>query len=978
MAILLLVTNQSLYAQNILKGRYLDAETREAVAGASVFLQAAGTGTTTNATGDFHMVVNFPDTLIVTHINYATRKIPLDPLHLTPLIINAIARNAQQEEVVVIGYGTTTKRLSTGSISKIGAAVIAQQPVTNVLAALQGRAPGIFVTTENGLPGGNINIQVRGQNSLASGNAPLYIVDGVPFNSTPLNQGYGDLMYANGPLSPLNSLNPADIENIEILKDADATAIYGSRGANGVILITTKKGKAGSGGYINMYRGVSAVGHFSKLLSLQQYLMLRREAFRNDSIEPEAWDAPDLVVWDTTRSTNWQEYILGGRAIATDVQAGFTGGNEQTRFLLSGSYHHETSILPGSQYYQRAGAYLSLDHHNNNKRLNLTFTTGFTKDKNVLPPDIYSYALLPPNFNSYNTDSSLNWSLGLKNPAALLMQRTLSETENLISNLALGYRLWNDLVLKISAGYAYTRLNQFASKPAKSLNPLFGEPNSAVYSETAISSYIAEPQLSYSKTFSRHTISILAGGTWQKTVLTGTTTKGIKYSNEAMFGSLAAAGDIGYISNRFTDYRYVSAFARLNYNYNDKYISDVSFRRDGSSRFGPGRRYGNFAATGIAWLFTQEKYFHRHATWLSSGKWRASYGTAGNDQVQDYGYLSTYAPGTNYNGVTSLYPLRIANPDYGWERTGKLELAIELGLFKNRLTATIAWYNNRSGNQLVQYPLPAQTGFTGYQYNLPAIVQNTGWEIEWHTLNIKQAAFSWETNFNISLPRNRLVSFPGLASSSYANTYVVGKSINIIKGYHFLGIDPQTGIPQYEDVNKDGQLTEPDDFVVIGDQSPQYYGGLGNDISYKGFSLTFFLQFVQQKGIMPPSLPGFLYSINSYATVLGRWQHPGDHTTVPVATANYSSAAWQPVSELSSSSAVVGNAGYLRLKTVSLSYNLPHKWLAVLAVQSGHVYLQAQNLFTVTKPGRLDPELLSFAGGIPPLRTIATGLQINF
>lgn len=979
-ALLLLCLEASAQVPPVLKGKVINAATHEPVADAAVFIETTKQGTSTDAEGLFKLTLTAPDTLVVSHINFITRRIAVYPLTTKELIVEVEENSRQQDEVVVIGYGTTTRRFNTGSVSKISKEIIAQQPVSNVLSAIQGRAPGVFVSTENGLPGGNLKVEIRGKNSLSAGNNPLYIVDGVPFASTPLNQGKTDLTYANGPVSPLNSINPADIESIEVLKDADATAIYGSRGANSVVLITTKKGKAGSTtATINLYQGNSQVAHYIPLLDLQQYLMLRREAFSNDGVTPAAWNAPDLLVWDTTKSTDWQRYILGGKASVSDVQASVSGGSQHTRFLISGNYRHETSILPGDQYYRRAGTHFTIDHTSENNRFNISLSSSYTKDKNVLPPAMYGYALLPPNYSPYKANGSLDWTYPAINPAATLMQETKSETETLLTNLIAGYRIATGLSVKISAGYTRTQLSQFIKKPAQSLNPMLGQPNSAVFGNNALTSYIAEPQLNYHKDAGKHSIEALGGASWQQSINNGSSIKGIKYSNEQLFESLSAAGDIAYAQNNFTDYRYVSAFARVNYRYANRYVVNASWRRDGSSRFGPDKQFGNFGAVGAAWIFSEERFFHERFSFINYGKLRGSFGVTGNDQIGDYQYLTTYAPAAAYSGVTTFYPVRLANPDYSWEKTNKLEAALELGMFNSRAQLTVDYYHNKSDNQLLQYPLPSQTGFTSYQYNLPATVQNTGWEFALQTVNIKQKFFKWTTDINITIPRNKLVAFPDLATSSFANSYVVGQSLYVVKGYHFTGVDTQSGIPQYEDVNKDGAISFPDDYVVIGNQVATLYGGMNNTLDYKGFSLSLFIQFVQQSGLMPASLPGFQYFVNSNTTVLDRWQQPGDVTTVPKATTTYGSDAFAAVSQLPSSSAVYGNANYLRFKTISLSYNLPATWMQRIKMQGCRLYMLAQNVFTISSSDtRIDPEMLSTSGNIPALRTIAAGLQITF
>ncbi len=977
-ALLLLCAYGRLQAQQVLKGKVINAITSEPVAGASVSLESTKQGTVTNADGAFTLTVPIPDTLVVSHINFITQRIAVNPLHLQPLLVEVEEAGHQQDEVVIIGYGTTSKRFNTGSVSTVTGKIISQQPVTNVLAAIQGRAPGVFVSTQNGLPGGNITVQVRGKNSIDAGNNPLYVIDGVPFISVPLNNGKADIEFASGPISPLNSINPADIESITILKDADATAIYGSRGANGVVLITTKKGEAGATKTtVNFYDGISKATDRSQLLTLPQYLMIRREAFANDSTPPDVYNAPDLVVWDTAKSTNWQQYILGGTDHVQNINAGISGGNDMTSFLIGGNYRHETSILPGEQYYSRGGAHINISHHDKNNRTGLSFTASYTGDKNVQPPPMDGYTMLPPDFPMYNPDGKLNWDLFTLNPSATLMQPAESKTTTLTSNLVVYYAITKALKLTVSGGYTSTELKQYAIQPLASLNPLFGEPNGAISGNTAYEAVIAEPQLNYEKQIGAGKLTVLAGGSWQNSNSTATVIHAINYSNEALLYSLGAAGGIDYINDSYTNYKYVSGFGRVNYNLLQRYILNIDFRRDGSSRFGPGRQYGNFGAAGAAWLFSETQWAKSRLPWLNYGKLRASYGITGNDGIQDYQYMSSYRPGVSYAGVTTIYPVRIANPDYEWETNKKTEIALETGVLHNRVRINAGWYSNRSSNQLVQYPLASQAGFNSYEYNLPAIIENKGWEFELSSDNIK-SRLNWTTNVNLTVAGNKLVSFPGIEKTSYASRYVVGQSLDVIKGFRFLGIDPANGVAKYEDVNKDGVISAPADYVVTGNQSLAFYGGIDNSFTYQGFELSIFLQFVKQEGLRPSFAPGFDYASNDNAIVLNRWQNPGDITNVPRAATVYGTEAWNANLDLSTSSAIVTDASYCRFKTVSFSYQLTPSTSKKIGMKQARVFVQAENLFTISGKERTDPELLTTGGGIPPLHSYVAGIEITF
>lgn len=956
-------------------GMVLSAKDGAPLVSATVKIKNTDIGTITDIHGHFNLSnIDKDAVLVISSIGYIPQEVIAGKAET--LTIRLIPSVNQLDETVIMGYGTTTQRLNTGDISTITAKEISEQPVTNVLAALSGRAPGVYVQTQNGLPGGDIQVQIRGRNSIGAGNQPLYVIDGVPYPATPLNSGQGNLIGANGFTSPLNSINPNDIQSIDILKDADATAIYGSRGANGVVLITTKKGKPGKTTFnINIHEGFSKLNMQGRYLNLPEYLELRREAFKNDGVEPTAATAPDLLVWDTTHGTNWQKYLFGRADHVTDVQASLSGGSRNTHFLLSGNFRRTGTIYMGDFHYARAGVHFNFSHTAENGKFSLSLTSSYTADKNNLPKlNFLSSLSLPPDFPLYDSSGNLNWNGG-DNPLAVLKQINQAETNNLVSNLTLQYALLKGFDLKVSMGYNQLAMDQLATVPKSSQKPSAYVTNSANFGNISVQSYIIEPQINYTKKIGNGRLTALLGSTWQNTINTATYITGTNYVNEALLETISGAGSISYANNDYREYKYLSVFSRLNYNWKSKYIINGSFRRDGSSRFGPGKQFGNFGAMGIAWLFSNEPFVKNIFPFLSYGKLKSSYGITGNDQITDYQYLSTYSTGSIYEGATTLKPSRITNPDYSWETNKKLEASVELGFLKDKILLSAAWYSNKSSNQLVYYPLPSQTGFTSYQANLPALVRNTGWEFDLHTTNINAAHFLWNTSLNITFSKNKLVSFPGIAGSSYAFSYQVGEDLSIRKGYLFTGVDPKTGVAQFKDVNKDGSLDNADR-VVIGKTSPDFYGGLNNTFTYKGIELVIFFQFAkQQNNNLVTAMAGMN---NSFDIVLNRWQKPGDVTNIQKPTATPGTPAYTAYRNFVFSSITFSDASYVRLKNVSLSYRINSKWSRLIKMNELRIYLEAQNVLTwaVNNRYRLDPEIS--AQSVPPLKTFVMGFQFNF
>lgn len=897
---------------------------------------------------------------------------------------------AELDEVTVIGYGTTTKRTATGATTRVTATEIQNQPVTNVLQALQGRMPGVSITQANGLPGSAISVQIRGANSLLRGSEPLYIVDGVPYLSTAINQQSTTTNVidgANGSTNPLNSINPNDIESLDVLKDADATAIYGSRGANGVVLITTKKGKAGKTTFqIDAKSGASQVARMLPLLSTAEFLNIRRTGFRNSGVTPTANNAPDLVTWDPNAYTDYQKLLIGKTAWVTDVAGNVSGGDVRTTFRVSGTYHRENNVFVGDQGYTRGAGSLSLTHRSANSRFELGVTASYNADRNnVSIQDLTGVAYaLAPNFPLYNPDGSLYWTgsfLGPANPLGLLRRTVDNKSTNLIVNNTLRFNILPGLDFRTSAGLSRTDMEQKRLTPRAALDPRLNTTSSALFSYNVSDNFIVEPQLTLDKHLGPGTLGVLLGGTWQyRNSRQPYYLLASDYLSDDFLENVAAA-QTRSVNTSSSQYKYASVFGRVNYNWADKYIVNVNVRRDGSSRFGPNNRYGNFASVGAAWVFSAEKGLGLPA-WLSFGKLRGSYGRVGSDNIGDYAYLDSYTSYTyNYNGSPGLVPSRIANPDYRWEQTDKMEGALELNFLDDRIALTAAYYRNRSGNQLISYVLSAQTGFTSYQANLPATVQNQGWEGTLATENIRSKDFSWRSSFNITANRNELLQFDGIERTSYYSQYQVGRPISGYYLYQYNGFSPTTGLPTFQDFNNNGTIssgyaaTGRGDRAYYGPRYPRFYGGLGNTLRYKGLSLDFLFQFVKQQGLAPLagtfSPPGY-DPYNASRTIL---DYIAQSTpSQPVVNSAFS-PAYTAYSNYTTSDAMLVDASFIRLKNVSLSYQLPTPWLKAVRLQSARVYVLGQNLLTLTPYQGYDPESQGLV--LPPLRTITGGIQLS-
>ena len=1010
------------------------------LAGASVMVKGTKKGTSTDADGNFRLSnISETATLVVTFGGYISREIRLNDKVVSDMVFQVVLRhnNSPLDAVQVVAYGTNTQRYNLGSVSSVTAEEIAKQPVTNVLQALEGRVPGLTVTSTSGAPGAMVNLQIRGQNTLSSNSGlgtvlpfdqPLFIVDGVPFApqnrntslsrtlGTPSGPPFNDQSILNTGLSPFNSINPADIERIDVLRDADATSIYGSQGANGVVLITTKKGKPGAAKF-DMYvkTGFSAAVRIPQMMNTRQYLDMRRTALTNDGLGsaltlPGSNDPanqrsyPDLLVFDTTRNTDWAKQFLGVKAPATDVHASFSGGTQTTTFNLAGGYTHTGYSYPGNFSDNRVSANAGFRHNSADHRLVVDLATYYSYDQNNSTSSPLTAFTLPPDQpDLLDRNGNLVWQYkGIdvqNNPYAYLRQPSNIQSYDLNSNLKISYQILPGLNLSSGFGYSKYNTRQYNASPASSFDPsqLVYLQSSATFGNTDQQTVIIEPQVTYNRTIGLGKLDVLAGGTYKKNSNDQTTLTGTGYTSDDLLGSIAQAASVTGTTNS-VQYKYAAFFGRIGYNYAGKYLINLTGRRDGSSNFGPGRQFGNFGSAAAGWIFSEENFFKKALSFISFGKLRGSYGTTGTDGIAPYQYQPNWGPAnpsssSPFEGVVGLQPLNLFNPVYSWAVNKKAEIGLDLGFLKDRIVAGISLYQSRCGNQLVQYQLPVQAGFPGVAANLPALVQNRGIEITLTSTNIRTTHFTWSSSFNISFQQNKLLAFPGLEASTYASTYFIGKPVNTYVGAKYAGVD-SSGAYRYA-TGKGGFTNRPNflnsvaqggDGVYLPNTDPTFFGGLNNTFSYKSFNLSFFLRFNKQMG--QNYLAG-IYTSNNYpgalsnlpASMLGHfWQKPGDKAAfarpmASVTPANFNIYFGNMYYYFSD--AVYSDASFIRLQNLSFSYTLSAGFLRKAKVKNCMLTVNAQNLFTITGYKLADPETRTLYS-IPTQRTVAAGLSFTF
>jgi len=980
-------------------GKVVD-ETGQPIGGASVAVKATGKGVSTKADGTFVLGgVEEGSILLVKYIGYDAREFPalreMGPIRLK------MATN-ELDAVQIQAYGKTSKRLSTSNIASVRADEIEKQPVSNPLLALQGRVPGLVVTPASGIAGDRVTVRIQGMNSINGGSQPFYVVDGVPFNNSMVqanmsvnsvwqqNSGKEFLGESRTGGSPLNYINASDIESIEVLKDADATAIYGSRAANGAIIITTKKGKAGPVKIdANLRSGYTEMARQLNYMNLEQYRAMRMEAKRNSN-EPIYDSDYDLNgFWGDKVNNDIQDYFFGKGVTYHDLEASASGGNGMTNYRVNLGYIRQNSIYGGRNNDQKASLGLNLNTVSANRRFSMDISINGMVDQNLLPSanitsDLLTMAPNAPTF--YNEDGSLNWALDANgnhtwsNPLAVLEETNTAKVNNLTSSLELGYELIKGLKLSSIFGYSRMQMEAFRSYPLRSFAPVDQMPSSrkAEYSSSSNVNFNIDPQLNYSNIFGKLKLDWLLGGSIQYSSAIGNGLTAFDNVSDDLLevtSSFTTIRPVGSISNI---YRYNGLFSRMTLNHGDEFLLNLTVRRDGSSRFGPANRFDNFGAFGIGWIFTERDWMKNHLAGLSFGKLRLSYGVTGNDQIGDYTFLDLYSSAISdipYQGLIGLSQYTNYNSNLQWERTRKLNFGLDLGFLKDRLALNFNYSVNKSDNLLMNTSLPGSAAVSQTIYiNFPGLVRNTNLEFSLNSRNIVSGNFKWNTSVNFTRARNVLLSLGAGSNSLIVDNLIVGQSINGALVGSLKGVDPLTGNLRKADFNGNpvtNTVFEDDNAFV--DLSPRFYGGIGNRFSWKGISLDIQANLLRQNGRSyisnyQSASQGY-YIGNVPFTSIPRWRNPGD-----IAALNKYGKVENGVN-ISNTDTGFEDATYLRINTVAINWELPEKWLKRVGLRQVSLGFQGQNLWTITNYSGLDLETGNSALPLP--RTIVGNLRLG-
>lgn len=968
----------------------------------SILIKGTNIGGITNFDGEFSIKIDRPECILeFSYLGMKTKEVNYNG----ELVLNVIMQSetSRLDEIVVIGYGTAKKGDVTGSISSIKDSLIQISKSPNLFDAIQGRIAGVNITSQSGEPGASVNFNIRGSNSVFGSGSPLFVIDGIQIDIDPsevASSGVGSV--AN--MDPLSTINPLDIESMEVLKDASATAIYGSRGANGVIIITTKKGKKGKLNFnYTGSLGFSNAANTIDVISPEEYLTYRElrdpgNSFTNVNGVPRDFS--------NISNQNWQDAALR-TAVVQNHFISASGGTEKTSYSASAGLLEQEGLVIENDY--RKYNFRIKASHKQSDKLDFGFTlnTSFTELDGVANSGgggdefngVVQFMVIANPWEILDLTQEEETSQDFLSPLSLIEEGEkklrLSRT---MGSFYGQYAVSKHLKFRSQVGgnFSNSKLQEFHSSDSR-----FGWRwnGRALLRQTETSSYNFTNTLRYAKTFNKkHNVNVMGGIEF------------FRYLRETFFNDIVGFDNqqLGFndisIGQTFKNYgtervpsKRMSYFSRINYTLKGKYLFTFNFRADGSDRFGANRRWGYFPGGSFAWRAHRESFI-KNIDEINQLKFRVSYGITGNERIPSFVYQdrldnSFYASNDALN--FGLAPGSLGNPDLGWEATAQFNVGFDLGLFKDRINVTFDYYNKLTDDMLINAPIPAQSGFNSQWLNLGS-VQNEGFEFSLSTVNINTKDFKWTTDFNISTNRNEVKSLgnvefiPTLINGGWITNpgrVVVGEPIGVMYGYVFDGIyqegNPEgrePGTMKYKDLNDDGIIDDDNDRTIIGDSNPLHTGGINNSLTYKNFNLSFFWQWSYGNDVFNAArlrTNGFQPFMNITTDYYNdAWTAENQSNTAPAF------GRIEPVA----SSYFVEDASFLRLKTINFSYDLPQKVFKNSQISGVRLFLSANNLLTFTNYSGFDPEVSSNNALIrgferfsyPRARTIIVGLNLKF
>lgn len=1009
-AALFLLTGMQLQAQQKNVTGTVSTANGEVLIGVSISVKGTNTGAISNVNGHFSIQTDSPTpTLVFSFLGYVTKEVKTREGQNISVTLEP--ENKALGEVVVIGYGTQRKSDLTGSITSLSEDEFNKGVASSPDQLIQGKVSGVQVIRNSAEPGGGVSVSIRGASSINAGTGPLYVVDGLPIDNNPVITGTGqEYVGTRSPSNPLSTINPADIKSIEVLKDASATAIYGARGANGVIIITTKNGSAGK---LKMnysaYYGVQNVAHKIDLLKPKEY-----KKVLNELIDAGAAGSGNKVNDIVNGGTDWQDEIFQKNASVQNHNLSFTGGNEKAQYFVSLNYFDQDGVVKSSSF-KRYSARLNLTLHATD-RLEMGLHLNTTYSINDYAPvgfgingeagSIYDALNFDPTLPVKDSAGKYTVSsfLDLDNPVAQLFGKNAVANSYRTYGTVYGkYTILPGLSAKLNIGgdILSERKDVYVDRTTRHGGPAGGI---ATILQGQKSNFLVEATLTYDKSFKENHLNAVIGATTQRFITNNTNMNASGFPADATQTFNIGLGNqatYGLGSGKNTN-RLLSYLGRVNYSYKEKYLLTGSFRMDGSSRFGINNRFGYFPSFAAAWKINEEN-FMSNARGISNLKLRVSWGQTGNQAIGDYAALTTFSAGPKAilddKPVSTTVPARLPNPNLKWETTAQTDVGLDFGFLDERISGSVDYYNKRTFNMLLALPVPTSTGFTSKLSNVGSI-RNTGWELSLNTKNIDRG-FKWNSTINLSTIKNKVLNLGGISTIITGDAgqtdqiFLIepGKTLYSFYGYKVIGVwqkdddfskttdNVRPGDLKYKDVNGDGTVNS-EDRVSLGSSFPKFTWSFGNTFSYNHFQLDVFIQGSQGVKMLNNNLVDAYFPVqfrrNRFAEpYLNRWTPDNPSNKYP-SFVNPTGQGNKLVN-----SYTVEDASYMRLQTVTLSYrfNLHNNF-----IHSANVYITGENLFTITDYDGYDPAVnpngnvfrrIDF-NAYPLARTFMMGLSLNF
>jgi TonB-linked SusC/RagA family outer membrane protein len=1002
-----------LFAQDkTVSGKVTSSDDGSPLPGVNVSVKGTSRGTTTSSNGTYKIAVSGNATLVFTFVGFEARQVSVG--NRSTVDVQLTSTSQELAEAVVVGYGTQSRKTLTGSQASVKGSEIATMPTNSFDKALQGRAAGVQVLGANGTPGGAAQIRVRGVGTIKGGTDPLYVVDGVQINS---NAGSAAFTSSN----PLNYLNPNDIESIEVLKDAASAAIYGAAAANGVVLITTKKGKAGKTKVnFDYYTGYVEPTKYLNVLNTQEWIKVRAEAITNQGTEAGAALRstlssirldPNLTADQIAAlpTYDWQkESYVSGRT--NNYSISLSGGSDKSTFYLSGTYNSTDANVRNVDYKggnlnakisSKLNNRITIDNSINLSSFVQRGQFGGPGGGSFLGSPTFSAPLIIPVNPFYKEDGTYYGTPADGGLAGILNQNVLQVSElnkiysrvnQAIASTSINYKINSKLSFRPSASIDYRFIKGYNFQDPRTADA-FNVKGRIQDQNTENINILFNAVLNYSTQIDNvHNISALVGAEYRDDQSSNVqqTAEGIPTPQFIVAG--AAANPITTFAS-WSGYKKSGVFGRVNYDYSGKYLLGLTARYDGSSRFGSNNLWGFFPGVSLGWDAAQEDFL-KTSSIVNQLKLRASYGSLGADQIGNFDSRGLFGGGFNYNGVSGIAPTQLSNPNLRWEQNVTTNLALDYGLFNNRLQGSVEYFIRTSKDLILDRPVSWLSGYSTISENVGEL-QNKGLELDVKLVAVDKSAdnkgFKWTTSFNFTYIDNKvtklydtLTTLPGRAVDGWIK---IGYPVNSIYTAQYAGVNPATGRAMWYDNNGNIIYRLAGDVNsysrIIGSQIPKYYGGLTNSFSYKGFDLEVFFNyefgrtvFNNQSAFMAENGGRAFNALRSIYE--NRWTAPGQITSVP---RPYNGNAETLGSGITAGSRFYEDASFIRLKTVTFGYNVPSSLLKQIKIERARLYVQAYNLYTWTKWTGFDSEFINLGSGnngtIPQPRTITFGVQLG-